>query len=214
MAGRGDRPGGRLCRPDAQAVRLRRHPRAVRRAASACLRWDACGHRPLRPRDLRRRAGRAGRHGHQRHAAGRLRRPSSGPEPGQCRGTDRADDERRRTRLRRGFRRRRRPQHDRRPRHRRHALGQPGDPRRQRAPRRRAIRGGIEGHRALDAHQRRGRPRRGEAWACPATRRRPAGSSSATCSMPAWSRCAARRATAPARTTCARRTACGRCCSG
>ena len=34
-------------------------------------------------------------------------------------------------------------------------------------------------------------PRR---WASPATRHPPAGSSSATCSMPAWSRCAARRA--------------------
>ena len=50
--------------------------------------------------------------------------------------------------------------------------------------------------------------------ASPATRRRPAGSSSATCSMPARSPCAARRASAPAPITCARRTACGRSCCG
>ncbi len=43
--------------------------------------------------------------------------------------------------------------------------------------------------------------------ACPATKRRPAGSSSATCWTPARSRCAARKASAPARTTSARRTA-------
>ena len=60
----------------------------------------------------------------------------------------------------------------------------------------------------------RGRPRGRRRWASPATKRRPAGSSSATCSTPACARCAARKAPAPARTTCARRTACGPCCSG
>ena len=50
--------------------------------------------------------------------------------------------------------------------------------------------------------------------ASPSTRRRPAGSSSATCSTRAWRRSAARRAPAPARTMCARRTASGRCCCG
>ena len=48
----------------------------------------------------------------------------------------------------------------------------------------------------------------------PASRRRPAGSSSATCSMPAWPRSAARRAPAPAPTMSARRTGSGPCCSG
>ena len=45
-------------------------------------------------------------------------------------------------------------------------------------------RGGPQGHRPLDADQRRRRPGRRRSWACPASRRRPAGSSSATCSMP------------------------------
>ena len=47
-----------------------------------------------------------------------------------------------------------------------------------------------------------------------ATRRRRAGSSSATCSTPASPRSAARRAPAPAPTTSARRTGSGPCCSG
>ena len=42
----------------------------------------------------------------------------------------------------------------------------------------------------------------------------PAGSSSATCSMPVRPRCAARRVRAPAPTMSGRRTACGRCCCG
>ncbi|OWK22370.1 hypothetical protein AJ88_08800 [Mesorhizobium amorphae CCBAU 01583] len=46
------------------------------------------------------------------------------------------------------------------------------------------------------------------------TRRRPAGSSSAICSMPIWRRSAARKVPAPAPTMSARRTACGRCCCG
>ena len=46
---------------------------------------------------------------------------------------------------------------------------------------------GPDGHRALDADQPRRRPRRRARSASPATRRRPAGSSSATCSTPAWS---------------------------
>jgi phosphoglucomutase len=54
-------------------------------------------------------------------------------------------------------------------------------------------------------------PRR---WASPASRRPPAGSTSATCSTRIWPPCAARRATAPARTTSAKRMACGPCCSG
>jgi hypothetical protein len=59
--------------------------------------------------------------------------------------------------------------------------------------------GGLAGHRPLDADQRRGRPGGREARHRHATRRRPAGSSSATCSTPAWRRSAARRAPAPAR---------------
>ena len=59
--------------------------------------------------------------------------------------------------------------------------------------------------RALHADLARGRPGRRRRSASPATRRRPAGSSSATFSMPAWRPCAARRASAPAPTTCARR---------
>ncbi len=53
-----------------------------------------------------------------------------------------------------------------------------------------------------------------EAKGLKATRRRRAGSSSATCSTPASRRSAARRAPAPAPTTCARRTGCGPCCCG
>jgi phosphoglucomutase len=48
-------------------------------------------------------------------------------------------------------------------------------------------------------------------WASPTSRRRRAGSTSAICWMPEWRRCAARKASAPARTTSARRTGCGRC---
>ena len=76
------------------------------------------------------------------------------------------------------------------------------------------LRQGSRGRRALDADQRRRRPRRRQArhqvlrdadgmevLRQPARRR-------------AWRRCAARKASAPARTTSARRTACGRFCSG
>ena len=119
----------------------------------------------------------------------------------------------RRAGLRRRQRRRRRPQHDRRPQLHRHAQRQPGGAGGQCPPGAR-LRRGAEGRGALDAHQRRGRPRGRRRWASPATKRPPAGSSSATCSTPACARCAAKKAPAPDRTMCARRTACGPCCSG
>ena len=116
-------------------------------------------------------------------------------------------------RLRRRLGRRRRPQPDHRPRHLHHALRQPGHARRQRAPGP-GLPGGPQGHRPLDADQRRRRPGGRASWASPPTRPPPAGSSSATCSMPAWPRSAARRVPAPAPTMSARRTGSGRCCSG
>ena len=125
----------------------------------------------------------------------------------------RPDDVAGRARLRRGLRRRRRPQPDHRPRHVRHALGLARDPRRQRH-----ARAGLRA-RASPASRARCRPAppptaSPRSSASAATRRRPAGSSSATCSTPASRRSAARRASAPAPTTSARRTASGRCCSG
>ena len=56
------RSGDELCGADADAVRLRRHSRAVRLRLSHAFRRDARDHRPLRPRDPRRRARRAGGH--------------------------------------------------------------------------------------------------------------------------------------------------------
>jgi phosphoglucomutase len=55
------------------------------------------------------------RHRHQCRAAGRLRRPPPGPEPGQRRRTGGADERPGCARIRRRLGRRRRPQHDRRP---------------------------------------------------------------------------------------------------
>ena len=115
--------------------------------------------------------------------------------------------------FRRRLRRRRRPQPDHRQGHLRHPVGFAGAARRQRASGAR-LQGRAEGHRPLDADQRRRRPGGRKARHRHATRRRPAGSSSAICSMPAWPRSAARRAPAPAPTMCARRTGCGRCCCG
>ncbi len=142
---------------------------------------------PYAQRDPRRRARRAGRQRRQRRAARGLRRPASRPEPGQRRGPDRAHGRRRCAGLRRRDRRRCRPQHDRRPRVPGRAVGQPGAARRARAPGA-ALPRRHRRHRALDADLDRGRPRRRRRSASPATRRRPAGSSSATCSMPARSR--------------------------
>ena len=51
-------------------------------------------------------------------------------------------------------------------------------------------------------------------WAFPASRRRPAGNSSATSSTPARRRCAAKKVSAPAQTICARKMGFGRCFSG
>ena len=116
-------------------------------------------------------------------------------------------------RLRRRLGWRRRPQPDHRPRHLHHPLRQPGHARRQRPPRP-GLPGRPQGHRPLDADQRRRRPRRREAGRALLTRPPPAGSSSATCSMPAWPPSAARRVPAPAPTMSARRTGSGRCCSG
>ncbi len=73
---------------------------------------------------------------------------------------------------------------------------------------------GPRRHRPLDADQRRRRPRRREARHRHATRRRPAGSSSATCSMPAGHHLRRGERRHRLRTMCARRTASGRCCSG
>ena len=142
-----------------------------------------------------------------------FRRPSSRPQPRPRQGAVRHDDGRRRARFRRGVGWRRRSQPDHRQGQLRHAVGLARDARRQR-PSRAGLCGGLEGHRPLDADQRArptASPRR-SASAC--TRRRPAGSSSAICSTPAWRRSAARKAPAPARTMSARRTGCGRCCSG
>ena len=93
--GRGDRPGRRLRRADGDALRLRRHPRDVRRRLPHGLRRDARGHRPLRHRDPREPPRRARGHGAQRHAAARLRRPSPRPEPRARQGALRPDDGRR-----------------------------------------------------------------------------------------------------------------------
>ena len=116
-------------------------------------------------------------------------------------------------RLRRRLGRRRRPQPDHRPRHLRHAVRQPGHARRQRAPR-----PGLPAtaSRASPARCRPAAPPTGwpRSWASPPSRPPRAGSSSATCSMPAWPRSAARRAPAPAPTMSARRTGSGPCCSG
>ena len=172
------------------------------------------GHRPLCQRDPRRPARRARRHRGQRHAAARFRRPPSRPQPGPRQGPLRPDDGPGRARFRRRLGRRRRPQPDHRPRHLRHAVATAWRCSPPTRIWRRAMPGGLDGHRPLDADQRRGRPRGREARHRHATRRRPAGSSSATCSMPAWPRSAARRVPAPAPTMSARRTGCGRCCSG
>ena len=191
------------------------HPRAARAAGLSHAASTPCTRSPAPTRTPSSRASSARRAGtrDQRRAAARFRRRPSRPQPDLCRRADRPHVRRRRAGLRRRLRRRRRPQHDPRPQLHRHAQRQPGGAGRQRHAGAR-LRGGAEGRRALDADQRRGRPRGRRRWASPATRRPPAGSSSATCSTPAVSRCAARRASAPARTTCARRTACGRCCSG
>ena len=90
--GRDRRSGDELRGADADAVRLRRHPRVVRLRLPHALRRDARDHRPLRPRDPRRRARRAGGHGGQRHAAARFRRPSSRPQPHLRQGALRRDD--------------------------------------------------------------------------------------------------------------------------
>ena len=91
--GRGRRPGRRLPGADGDAVRLRRHPRPVRR------RLHACASTPCTPitgpyahAHPRGRAGRARGHGGQRHAAARLRRPPSRPQPGPRQGALRPDD--------------------------------------------------------------------------------------------------------------------------
>ncbi len=123
------------------------------------------------------------RHGAQRHAARRLRRPPSRPQPRPRARSVRDDDGARRAGLRRGFGRRRRPQ----PHHRqgllRHPVGQPGDARGQRPSARPAMRGGPPGHRAHRCRPARRRTASRKAWAFRYSKRRPGGSSSAPCSM-------------------------------
>ena len=98
--------------------------------------------------------GRRRRHGDQRHAAARFRRPPPRPEP---RPTPRSSYDLMMSpdgaRLRRGLRRRRRPQPDHRARPVRHALRLARHARRQRASRA-GLCQGPRRHRALDADQR------------------------------------------------------------
>ena len=108
---------------------------------------------------LERPAGRARRHRDQRRAAGGLRRRPSRPQPDLRRTSwSTLMLAGRRARLRRRLRRRRRPQHDPRPALLRHPQRQPGGAGGQchLAP---GYRGGLARRRALDAHQRGGRPR-------------------------------------------------------
>ena len=138
----------------ADAVRLPRDPRAVRRRLPHALRRHARRHRPLR-------------HGDPREATSAPpRAPSSTarrcPTSAATTPTPTSSTPRTlydlmmgagRARLRRRLGRRRRPQPDHRPRHLHHPLRQPGDARRQRPPRAR-LRRGPRGHRPLDADQR------------------------------------------------------------
>ena len=76
------------------------------------LRRIACGDRSLRACDLRGRTESRGRHGGQRHAFARLRRPSPRSQPDLRQGPVRLHDVGERARLRGRVGRRRRPQHD------------------------------------------------------------------------------------------------------
>ena len=162
---------------------------------------------------LERRLGATRRHRHQRHAAGGLRRRPPGPQPGPRPGTGGPDpgpgapdfgaasdgDGDRNMILGRDF------------------FVTPSDSLAVLAANAHLVarlQGRHQRHRPLHADQPGGRPGRRAARAWSASRPRPAGSSSATCSTPAASPCAARRASAPAPTMCARRTGCGPCCSG
>ena len=158
-------------------------------------------------------AGRAQGHRDQRHAVARFRRRPSRSQPRLCQGPLRPADERRRARFRRRLGRRRRPQPDHRQEPVRDALGFAGAAGGQCAIWRRATPTASPASRARcrPAPPPTGSPK-SSASRC--TRRRPAGSSSAICSMPAASPSAARKARAPARTMCARRTGSGPCCSG
>ena len=157
-AGRGRRPGRRLRAADGAAVRFRGDPCPVPLGLPHALRRDERDHRPLRAPHHRGHARCSGRHGGQRHAAARFRRPSSRPQPGPLRRPRGADERPERARPGCRVRRRRRPQPDPRPGPVRGAVGQPGPARGQRAAgpglRRRA-----EGRRALDADLGRRRPR-------------------------------------------------------
>ena len=156
-AGRSLRPGQRLPGADALAVRLRRAARPVPLGLPPRLRCHARRHRALCACHFRTRTRRSRRHGAQRHAAARLRRPPSRPEPGARQGVARPDDVAPGPRPGRCIRRRRRPQPHHRPRHLRRAVGLAGHAGGQRAPGARLPRR----HRrrcALDAHQRCGRP--------------------------------------------------------
>ena len=182
--GRGDRSGRRLCRPDGEAVRLFAHPLAHPVRLHAALRRHARRHRPLRHGDPPEPARRAAGQRRQRHAAGGFRRRASRSQRRPRRDADQPHDGTERAGLRRRLRRRRRPQPDLRPRHRRLAVGLARRPVGQR-PSRAGLRQGHRRHRPLDADQPGRRPRRREARHPAFTRRRPAGSSSATSSTPA-----------------------------
>ena len=97
---------------DEDPVRLRRHPRPVRLRLPDPLRRPARRHRSLRPCHLRGRPQIGRRHGRQRHAVARFRRPSSRSQSDLRQGPLRPHDVAERARSWRRLRRRRRPQHD------------------------------------------------------------------------------------------------------
>ena len=157
--GRGHRPGRRLRRADGDAVRFRRDPRDVRRRLPHALRRHARGHRPLCP-------ARSSRTCSARPTGTVINgtpSPDFGgghPDPNLVYAKDLYDlmMSAGRARFRRRLGRRRRPQPDHRPQPLRHAVGFARHPRRQRAACA-GLRHRHRRHRALDADQRRGRPR-------------------------------------------------------